>query len=147
MLRDIHPLEARERAHANIVELREQKRVDEMAAIDLELWIIDGFLGDLQTRWARAKKSAASPPIQFHFHFARPRHQIGQIKPEKIVSFDYVWIAFLNNCRELFERVMFGFLPLYGIDHDELFPAAVIGQGDAGDWILRCLSQIVFTRR
>ena len=98
MLRDIHPLEARERAHANIVELREQKRVDEMAAIDLELWIIDGFLGDLQTRWARAKKSAASSPIQFHFHFARPRHQIGQIKPEKIVSFDYVWIAFLNNC-------------------------------------------------
>src|SRR5437763_12842730 len=102
MLRDIRPLEARERAHANIVELREQKRVDEMAAIDLELWIIDGFLGDLQTRWARAKKSAAPAPIQFDFRFSPSRHQIGEIKPEKIVSFDYMWIALLNNCREFF---------------------------------------------
>ena len=84
-----------------------------MAAIDLELWIIDGFLRDLQTRRARAKKSAAPPPIQFHFRFARPRHQIGQIKPEKIVPFDYVRIAFLNNCRELFERVMFGLLSAF----------------------------------
>src|SRR5205814_7526902 len=116
MLRDIHPLEARERAHANIVELREQKRVDEMAAIDLELWIIDGFLGDLQTGWARAKKSAAPAPIQFYFRFACPRHQAGQIKPKKIVSFDYIGIAFLDNCRELFERVVFRFLPLCGID-------------------------------
>jgi len=49
MTRDIHPLEAGERTHTDIVELREQKRIDEMAAIDLELWIIDGFLGDLQT--------------------------------------------------------------------------------------------------
>ena len=112
MLRDIHPLEARERAHANIVELREQKRVNEMAAIDLELWIIDGFLGDLQTRWTRARKSATPAPIQFHFHFARSRHQIGQIKPEKIVPFDHIGIALPNNCRELFERVVFRLLPV-----------------------------------
>ena len=74
MLRHIYPLEARERAHANVVELREQKRIDEMAAIDLKLWIIDGFLGNLQTRWTRAKKSAAPAPIQFHFRFACSRH-------------------------------------------------------------------------
>src|SRR6478672_2165048 len=102
MLRDIHPLEARERAHANIVELREQKGVDEVAAIDLELWIIDGFLGDLQTRWTGAKKSAAPAPIQFRFRFARSRHQIRQIKPKKIVSLDNIGVALLNNCCELF---------------------------------------------
>ena len=144
VLRDINPLEAAEGAHADVVELREQKSVDEVAAIDLELWIIDGFLRDLQPRRARAQESAASPPIQFHFRFARPRHQIGQIEPEKIVPFDYVRIALLNNCRELFERVMLGFLSILGIDHDQFFPAAVIGQGDAGDGILRCISQIAF---
>src|SRR5205814_3954031 len=118
MLYDIHSLEAGEGAHADIVELCEQKRVDEMTAIDLELWIIDGFLGNLQARWARAKKSATPAPIQFHFHLACPRHQIGQIKPEKIVSFDYIGIAFLNNCVDLFERLVFRFLRLRLIDDD-----------------------------
>src|SRR5690349_7974493 len=127
MLRDIHPLEARERAHANIVKLREQKSVDEMATIDLELWIIDSFLGDLQSRRARAKKSAAPAPVQFHLRLARPGHQVRQIKAEKIVSFDYIGIALLNNCRELFDRIVFRFLRFRRIDDNEFLPAAVVG--------------------
>src|SRR5438132_2032012 len=42
--RDVSPLEPRQRAHSDIVKLREQKRVHEMAAIDCELRIIDCFL-------------------------------------------------------------------------------------------------------
>ena len=48
MLRDIDPLEAGQAAHADVVELREQKGVDEMPAIDGELRIIDRLLRDLE---------------------------------------------------------------------------------------------------
>ena len=142
MLRHVNALETGERAHADVIELREKKGIDEVAAIDLELWIIDGFLRDLQARRARAQESAAPPPIQLHFGFAGPRHQIGQIKPEKIVPFDNVRIALLNNCRELFERVVFGLLDTLGINHNQLLPSAMVRQGNAGNWVLRRISQI-----
>ena len=45
---DIRPFEPCERTHADVVKLRQQKCVDEMAAIDRELRIIDSFLRDLQ---------------------------------------------------------------------------------------------------
>src|SRR5207253_5465834 len=144
VLRDVNALETAKGAHADVIELGEKKSIDEVASIDLELWIIDGFLRDLQTRRAPAQESATAPPIQLHFGFPGPRHQIGQIKPEKIVPFDYVRIALLNNCCELFERVTFGLLSILGIDYDELLPSAVIRQGDAGDWVLRGISQIAF---
>ena len=86
------------RAHADIVKLREQKRVDEVPAIDAELRIIDRLLRDLQSRRTRAQETAAAAPIQFHFRFARARDQIGQIEAKEIVAFDYVRIAFLDNC-------------------------------------------------
>src|SRR5947199_8661613 len=107
VLRDITALETAERAQTDVIELRQKKSIDEVAAIDLELWIIDGFLRDLQARRARAQESAAPPPIQLHFGFAGSRHQIGQIKSEKIVPFDYVRVAFLNKCCALFEDVKF----------------------------------------
>src|SRR6266536_249212 len=119
-------LDTSESAHADVIELREKEGIDEVAAIDLELWIIDGFLGDLQARRTRAEESAAPPPIQLHFGFAGPRHQIGEIKSEKIVPLDYVRIALLNNCRELFERVVFGFLDILGVNHNQLLPSAIV---------------------
>ncbi len=72
MLRDIDPLEASERAHPDIVKLREQKSIDEMAAIDRELRVIDRFLGDLEPRRTRAEKTAAASPIQFRFRLCAP---------------------------------------------------------------------------
>ncbi len=48
MARDIQPLKANKRTHSDIVKLREQKRIDEMAAIDRELRIIDRLLRDLE---------------------------------------------------------------------------------------------------
>jgi len=45
---DIRALKTSERTHAHIVKLRQQKRIDEMAPIDCELRIIDGFLRNLQ---------------------------------------------------------------------------------------------------
>ena len=52
MLRDVNALETGEGTHAHVIELGEKKSIDEVAPIDLELWIIDGFLRDLEPRRA-----------------------------------------------------------------------------------------------
>ena len=49
MPRHIEALEAHKGTHSNIVKLREQKRIDKMAAIDCELRVIDRLLGDLES--------------------------------------------------------------------------------------------------
>ena len=99
VLRDIDSLEAGERAHPNVVELREQKGVDEMPAIDRELRVVDRFLRDLEPRRARTEEAAASAPIEFRFRFARPGDEKRQIETEKIVALDHVGIAFLDQTR------------------------------------------------
>src|SRR5205814_7550326 len=46
---DIDPLKTGERTHSNVIKLRQQERVNEVAAIYRELRIIDRFLGYLQS--------------------------------------------------------------------------------------------------
>ena len=82
MPRDINAFEAGKRAHADVVKLRQKKGVDEMAAIDRELGVIDGFLRDLEPRWARTQESPTPSPIQLGFRFARARDKVGQIEAE-----------------------------------------------------------------
>src|SRR3954469_18468676 len=48
--RDINPLEARERSQPDVVKLRQQKRVDEMPAIECELWIINCLFRNLKSQ-------------------------------------------------------------------------------------------------
>ena len=79
---DIRPFEPCEGTHADVVKLRQQKRVDEMAAIDRELRIIDGFLSDLQSRGARAKEAAAASPIEFGFQLLRAGDEQRQMHAE-----------------------------------------------------------------
>src|SRR6266550_2932250 len=45
---DIGALESGQGSHADVVELCEQKRIDEMASVDRKFWVIDGFLSNLQ---------------------------------------------------------------------------------------------------
>jgi hypothetical protein len=45
---DIRAFEPCERTHADVVELRQQKCIDEMTAIDCELRIIDRLFCNLQ---------------------------------------------------------------------------------------------------
>src|SRR5882762_6563274 len=97
MTRDIHPFETCKRTHPNIVELREQKRIDEMPAIDCELWIIDGLLRDLESRWARAEKTAAASPVELGFQFLSATHEIRQIEPEQVVTFDHIRVALFDQ--------------------------------------------------
>src|SRR6266511_6455657 len=97
---DIRPFEPCERTHPDIVKLGQQKRVDEMAAIDRELRVIDSLLCDLQSRGARAKKAATASPIQFGFKLLRAADKIGQMTTESIVAFDYVRIASFDECGE-----------------------------------------------
>ena len=71
MLSDVAPFKASKRTHANVIELREQEGVDKMAALDRELWIIDRFLGDLETGGPGAQESPAPSPIEFGLGLAR----------------------------------------------------------------------------
>src|ERR1051325_960043 len=93
----VEALESAERAQADIIKLREKKRVDEMSAIDRELWIIDCLFGDLQPRWTRAEKSATAAPVEFRFQFFCTRDEVRQIDPEKIVTLDHIGVAFFNQ--------------------------------------------------
>src|SRR6266404_5190585 len=102
MVRHIHALEPGKRAHANVVKLREQKSVDEMAAIDGELRVIDCFLRNLEPRWTGAQESAAASPIEFGFRFLGARNQIRQIEPEEIVPLNHIRIAFFNETGQAF---------------------------------------------
>ena len=99
MPRDIDAFETGERAHADVVKLREQKCVDEMPAIDRELRIIDRLLRDLESRRTRTQKTAAASPIEFRFRFARARDQIRQIEAKEVVAFDHIGIALFDNAR------------------------------------------------
>ena|SRR5207253_1400569 len=95
--RDISPLKPRQRPHSDVVKLREQKCVDEMAAIDRELGIIDCFLRNLEPRRTRAQETTAAAPIEFCFEFLSPRDQIRQIKSKQIVTFDHIGVALLDQ--------------------------------------------------
>ena len=44
---NIGALESGQGSHADVVELCEQKRIDEMASLDRKFWVIDGFLSNL----------------------------------------------------------------------------------------------------
>ena len=136
VLRHVDPLEAGEAAHADIVKLREQKRVDEMPAIDRELRIIDRLLRDLEPRGTRAEETAAPSPIEFHFRFARAGHEIRQIEAKEVMAFDHIGVAFLDDGGQALERGALGFFHVGRIDHDQFFPAAVIGERNAHEVIV-----------
>ena len=76
MPRNIDTFETGEGPHADIVKLRQEERIDEMAAIDRELRVIDCFLRNLESRRTGAQKSAAAPPVKFCFRFPGARNQI-----------------------------------------------------------------------
>src|SRR5438552_430323 len=76
MPRNIDNFKTGECPHADIVKLRQEKRIDEMAAIDRKLRVIDCFLRNLESRWTGAQKSAAAPPVKFCFRFPGARNQI-----------------------------------------------------------------------
>ena len=114
MLGDVDPLEARQAAHADVVKLREQKRVDEMPAIDGEFRVVDRLLRDLEPGRARAEEAAAPSPIQLHFRLARAGDQIRQVEAKQIMAFDHIGIAFLDDGGEALERGALRFLDLGG---------------------------------
>src|SRR6516165_12283336 len=113
---DIRTLEPCERTHADVVKLRQQKSVDEMAAIDCELGIIDGFLCDLQSRGARAEKTATATPIEFGFQLLRAADKQREVDTEEIVALDHIGIAFFDEPSESSKRVSLGFFDVVGID-------------------------------
>jgi hypothetical protein len=52
MAGDVGPLETGKRTHADVIKLRQQKSIDEVATTDRELWIIDCFFRNLESRWS-----------------------------------------------------------------------------------------------
>src|SRR6266516_2432742 len=94
---DIRPFETGKRTHPDVVKLREQKRINEMPAIDCEFRIIDGLLCDLESRRPRAEKTAAASPVELGFQFLCATDEIRQIEPEQVVTFDHLRISLLNE--------------------------------------------------
>src|SRR5262249_53491682 len=123
MPRDVGPLEARERTHSDVIELREQKRIDEMPAIDCEFRIIDGLLRDLKSGRPRAEKTAAAPPVELGFQFLCACDKVRQIETEQVMAFDDVWVALFDERSESLKRDSFGFLDVFWIDYQQFFPA------------------------
>src|SRR5438132_12549123 len=113
MSRDVGPLKTSQRAHSDVIKLREQESIHEMAAIDCELGIIDRLLGNLQPGWSRAQKSADASPIEFGFQFLRARDQVRQIEPKQIVAFDHIGIVVLDQTGHALDRASFRFLRLF----------------------------------
>src|SRR5262249_34755011 len=136
MPRDICPFETGEGTHPDIVKLREQKRIDEVAAIDCELWIIDGLLCDLESRRARAQKTAAAPPVELGLQLLCATYEIRQIEPEQVVTFDHVRVALFDKRGKSPERVSFRLLNGVWIDNDEFFPTRVVRDCNAHDVIV-----------
>src|SRR5438132_5277423 len=99
MPRDVGTFETGERAHSDVVKLGKQEYIDEVAAIDCELWIIDSFLRNLEPRRARTQKSTTTPPIEFRFQLFCAGDDVRQIKPKQIVTFDDVRVAFFDQTR------------------------------------------------
>src|SRR5215470_13721144 len=104
--------------HADVVKLRQQKGIDEMAAIDSELRIIDSLFGDLQPRRPRAKKTATASPVEFGFQLFRARDKIGEMNTKQIMTFNYIRIAFFDECGKSPQRVPFGFFYVLRTDDD-----------------------------
>ena len=136
MPRDIRSFETGKRTHSDVVKLREQKRINEMPAIDCELRIIDGLLRDLEPRWPRSEKAAATSPIELGFHFFRAGNEQRQMNPKQIMTFDHIRIALFDERSESPKRVSFGFLDVFWIDNDQFFPAGVVRDCNAHDVIV-----------
>src|SRR5690242_16665838 len=128
---NIATLETGQRSQPDVVKLREQKGVDEMAAVDREFWIINRLLGDLKARGSRSQESAASPPIELGFQFLRARHEIGEMNAKEIMTFDDVRIAFFDQRSEPLNRGVLGVRQLFRINNDQFFPTGVVRNGDA----------------
>ena len=79
MAGDIGAFESRKRTHPDVVKLRQQKCIDEMASIDAELRVIDGLLRDLQSRRTRSEKATAPSPVEFGFQFLRTRDELREM--------------------------------------------------------------------
>src|SRR6266498_3991690 len=115
---DIRPFETGKRTHPNIVKLREQKRIDEMPAIDCEFRIIDRLLCDLESRRPRAEKTATASPVELGYQFLCATGQIRQIGPEQVVTFDHIRIALFDERGKPLQRVSLGFLNVVRINND-----------------------------
>src|SRR5206468_2173988 len=129
MPRDICPFETGQGTHPDIIELREQERINEMPAIDCEFRIIDGLLRDLQSRRTRPQKSAGfcravalakagASPVELGFQFLCATDEIRQIEPEQVMTFDHIRVALFDERSESPQRVALRFLNIIWIDND-----------------------------
>ncbi len=147
MLGDVAPFKASERAHPNVIELREQEGVDKMAALDGELWVINRFLRDLEPGRPGAQKSPAPSPIEFGLRLASAGNEKGEIELEKVVTLNDIRVTRFDESRQTLDRGVLRFIDCTRIDLDQLFPAGVVGDGDAGQMIASRRFQIAAGKR
>ena len=61
-------------------------------------------------------------PNRVSFSLLRPRHQIGKIEAEKVVTFDHIRIAFLDDCGQTLQRRVLGFLGVLRVNNRSVLP-------------------------
>src|SRR5579872_2757418 len=81
-------LETFELAAADIVMLRENPGIDEIAAVGVKAAVRDGALGDLQASRTRIHHAAVASKREFDAPLARAMFEIFQIGAKKIVPLD-----------------------------------------------------------
>ena len=130
MPRGVLQPEALQFARADVVELEQQERVDDVPPAHLELGIIDRLLRDLYTRGSGGQQRAVAPPRELDLVPLRAGGEVGQVELEEVVPLEHVRVAFLDDGVEAFERVLLAFDRHGPVDHDDLLPARVVAHGD-----------------
>src|SRR5208337_3223753 len=104
MLRELLQPQALQFAARNVVVLREDPRVDDVAAGDVVAAVGDRTFGNLHARRARTQLAAVAPQLQRHSMAARASLEVFKIEAKQIVTLDDVGIALLDDAHHLLEH-------------------------------------------
>src|SRR5271156_3803889 len=93
VLRELLESEALELAARNIVVLREDPGVDDVAAGDVVAAIGDRALRDLHPRRPRTKLAAVASQLELHAMAPRARLEVFEVEAKQVVPLDHIGVA------------------------------------------------------
>src|SRR5579872_83662 len=115
-------LETFELAAADIVMLRENPGIDEIAAVGVKAAVRDGALGYLQVRRTRIHHAAVESERELDAKIERAMFEVFEIRSKKIVPLDNVRIALGDDSHQLGEHRAF----IHRVTANHVLEAAVV---------------------
>src|SRR5439155_1322814 len=128
---DVLEPERRQVARADVVQLREHPRVDDVAAGDLVAAEADRALGDLQPRRPGAQRAATAAPPQGHAVPPRARLDVFEVEAEDVVAFEDVGIALADEAPALGQQRRL----VQSVAAQDMAEAGRVGERDGDDAI------------